>query len=59
VDAWPDVLETVPACPYRGLEPFRAADAEAGLFIGREAETDQLLSMVDARVGGRAGCPDR
>ncbi len=50
VDAWPDVLETVPACPYRGLEPFRAADAEAGLFVGRETETDQLFSMVDERA---------
>ncbi len=50
VDAWPDVLETVPACPYRGLEPFRASDAEAGLFVGREAETAQLLRMVEERA---------
>ncbi len=47
VRAWPEVLETVPVCPYRGLFPFRAADAEAGLFVGREAETDQLVRMVD------------
>jgi hypothetical protein len=47
VDAWPDVLETVPACPYRGLLPFRASDAEAGLFVGREEETVRLRRMVD------------
>jgi hypothetical protein len=50
VDAWPEVLETMPACPYRGLEPFRASDAEAGLFVGREVEADQLLRMVDGRA---------
>jgi hypothetical protein len=33
VGAWPEVLETVPACPYRGLEPFRASDAKAGLLV--------------------------
>jgi hypothetical protein len=47
VDAWPDVLETVPACPYRGLLPFRASDAEAGLFVGREEETVRLRRMVE------------
>ncbi|MGH3719403.1 MAG: trypsin-like peptidase domain-containing protein [Pseudonocardiaceae bacterium] len=47
VDAWPAVLETVPACPYRGLLPFRASDAEAGLFVGREEETVRLRRMVD------------
>ena len=50
VQAWPEVLETVPVCPYRGLLPFRASDAEAGLFVGREAETDQLVRMVDQRA---------
>jgi WD40 repeat protein len=47
VDAWPQVLETVPACPYRGLLPFRASDAEAGLFVGREEETVRLRRMVE------------
>lgn len=47
VDAWPQVLETVPACPYRGLLPFRASDAEAGLFVGREEETIRLRRVVD------------
>ncbi|MGH3854537.1 MAG: AAA family ATPase [Pseudonocardiaceae bacterium] len=46
VDAWPGVLETLPNCPYRGLTPFRAADAEAGLFVGREEETARLRRMV-------------
>jgi Trypsin-like peptidase domain len=53
VGAWPEVLETVPACPYRGLEPFRAADAEAGLFVGREEETVRLRRMVDGGCAGR------
>ncbi|MGH3872998.1 MAG: hypothetical protein ACRDSR_16080 [Pseudonocardiaceae bacterium] len=50
VDAWPEVLESVPPCPYRGLLPFRAEDAEAGLFVGREAEALQLRRMVDERA---------
>jgi hypothetical protein len=50
VQAWPEVLETVPVCPYRGLLPFRSSDAEAGLFVGREAETDQLVRMVQQRA---------
>ncbi|HWR49176.1 MAG TPA: hypothetical protein VN327_16440, partial [Pseudonocardiaceae bacterium] len=49
IDAWPEVLAklTIPACPYRGLEPFRAQDARAGLFVGREDETDRLRGMVN------------
>jgi hypothetical protein len=50
VDAWPEVLERVPACPYRGLLPFRAEDAEAGLFVGREEEALLLRRMVDQRA---------
>ena len=50
VDVWPEVLESVPACPYRGLLPFRAEDAEAGLFVGREEEAVQLRRMVDERA---------
>jgi WD40 repeat protein len=46
VDAWPEQLDPVPPCPYRGLAPFRAQDAEAGLFVGREVETDQLRAKV-------------
>ncbi len=51
VDAWPEVLESVPACPYRGLLPFRAEDAETGLFVGREEE-----AATASADGGRA-CP--
>ncbi|MGH3833495.1 MAG: hypothetical protein ACRDRS_24180, partial [Pseudonocardiaceae bacterium] len=50
VDVWPGVLETLPGCPYRGLTPFRAADAEAGLFVGREEETLRLRRMVQRRA---------
>jgi len=45
--AWPDQLAPVPPCPYRGLAPFQAQDAEAGLFVGREDETDQLRAKVN------------
>lgn len=45
--AWPEVLMPLPACPYRGLEPFRAEDAEAKLFVGRSDETDLLREMVE------------
>ena len=49
VDAWPEVLadRTIPACPYRGLAEFTPADTEAGLFVGREVESEQLRSLVD------------
>jgi conflict system STAND superfamily ATPase/trypsin-like peptidase len=49
VDAWPAVIGalTVPVCPYRGLKPFRAQDADAGLFIGREDDTNRLHRMVN------------
>jgi Trypsin-like peptidase domain len=50
VDAWPQVLESVPLCPYRGLLPFRAEDAEAGLFVGREEEVARLRRMVGERA---------
>jgi Trypsin-like peptidase domain len=50
VDAWPEVLESVPPCPYRGLLPFRAEDAEAGLFVGREEEVARLRRMVHERA---------
>jgi hypothetical protein len=49
-DVWPEVLESVPACPYRGLLPFRAEDADAGLFVGREEEAVRLQRMVDQRA---------
>jgi hypothetical protein len=46
--AWPNVLgrRIVPPCPYRGLQTFTATDADAGLFVGREAEVGQLHAMV-------------
>ena len=49
VDTWPEALtdRTIPACPYRGLAEFTSADAEAGLFVGREVEIEQLHSLVD------------
>jgi PAS domain S-box-containing protein len=49
VDAWPEELtdRTVPACPYRGLAEFTRDDAEAGLFVGREAEVRKLSQLVD------------
>jgi hypothetical protein len=50
VEAWPEVLESVPACPYRGLLSFRAEDAGAGLFVGREEEAVRLRRMVDERA---------
>jgi len=50
VDAWPEVLESVPTCPYRGLLSFRGEDAEAGLFVGREEEAVRLRRMVDQRA---------
>src|SRR5258708_1967988 len=48
VEAWPELLAdgAVPACPYRGLQVFRGEDAEAGLFVGREAEVAQLRLMA-------------
>lgn len=50
VDAWPEVLGGVPACPYRGLLSFRAEDAQAGLFVGREEEVARLESMARQRA---------
>ncbi|WP_346145915.1 AAA family ATPase, partial [Kitasatospora cinereorecta] len=49
--AWPRVLadRAVPPCPYRGLRPFTAADAERGLFVGREEEVARLRAMVRAK----------
>jgi DNA-binding SARP family transcriptional activator len=40
-------LRTVGACPYRGLAPFREADAP--FFFGREAFTDRLAQAVRTR----------
>ena len=44
--AWPDVVGrlTTPACPYRGLGPFTADDAD--VFVGREDEVARLCEMV-------------
>jgi WD40 repeat protein len=49
-DAWPEQLAPVPPCPYRGLAPFRAQDAEAGLFVGREDEANQLRAKVNGHA---------
>ena len=52
IQAWPDVLadQTIPPCPYRGLQAFTAEDAEAGLFVGRDAEISQLREMLGKQV---------
>ena len=50
VAVWPEALESVPPCPYRGLLPFRADDAEAGLFVGREEESARLRRMAEERA---------
>lgn len=48
VEVWPEVLTdlTIPACPYRGLQVFTRDDSEA-LFVGREAQVEQLQKMVE------------
>jgi WD40 repeat protein len=45
-DAWPEVVGqlTIPACPYRGLEPFTVDDA--AVFAGRGDEVGKLGAMV-------------
>jgi hypothetical protein len=45
VQAWPEVLQsrTIPACPYRGLLPFRLEDS--GIFFGRG---DVITRLTDA-----------
>lgn len=45
VKAWPEVLAGIPPSPYRGLRPFTAADE--AVFVGREEDTDHLLSMIE------------
>ncbi|WDN56037.1 serine protease (plasmid) [Streptomyces clavuligerus] len=49
--AWPEVLGrlVLPPCPYRGLQAFTAADAQAGIFVGREREVKRLRDMVKAQ----------
>ncbi|MER6255865.1 ATP-binding protein [Streptomyces sp. NPDC001584] len=46
--AWPEVLErsVLAPCPYRGLQAFTAADARAGVFVGREREIERLRAML-------------
>ncbi|GGJ56635.1 hypothetical protein GCM10010121_079150 [Streptomyces brasiliensis] len=45
---WPEALGrlVLPPCPYRGLQAFTAADAQAGVFVGREREVKRLRDMV-------------
>src|SRR5689334_15864585 len=40
-----------PICPYRGLEPYSAADAQ--WFFGREETTADLLDAALAALAGR------
>lgn len=58
--AWPGLSGvTTPPCPYRGLLPFSAADADAGLFVGRDEEVTGLRQMLEAQrlvmVAGPSG----
>lgn len=48
---WPDALGRIvlPPCPYRGLQAFTAADAQTGVFVGREREVQRLQDMVKAQ----------
>ncbi|MFC3744650.1 nSTAND1 domain-containing NTPase, partial [Paractinoplanes deccanensis] len=48
VPVWPKVLDPrLPAqCPYRGLRAFTGADADSGLFVGREGEVEKLRQMT-------------
>lgn len=48
-DVWPDAFGHVlmPSCPYRGLSAFTQADAQQGLFVGREHDVAELRSLVD------------
>lgn len=65
VPAWLDTLvrlrrgpgqRRTDAAPYRGLESYRTEDA--ALYVGREAEVDQLWSLVSQLVErGEAGDP--
>ncbi|MGY1692267.1 nSTAND1 domain-containing NTPase [Geodermatophilus sp. SYSU D01105] len=42
IEAWPPLARrTLPPCPYRGLYPFRAQDAD--LFFGREELIERLV----------------
>ncbi|MDF5753632.1 ATP-binding protein [Spongiactinospora sp. TRM90649] len=47
-NAWPELLgeSAMPPCPYRGLQAFTAADAQEGVFVGREDEVARLNTMV-------------
>ncbi|GAA3114232.1 hypothetical protein GCM10010449_40550 [Streptomyces rectiviolaceus] len=49
--AWPEALgrTVLPPCPYRGLQAFTAADAQSGVFVGREREVERLRDMVKAQ----------
>jgi WD40 repeat protein len=51
VQAWPEVVGPLilPPCPYRGLQVFTADDAASGVFVGRQAEVDQLHDLVRRR----------
>lgn len=48
---WPEALGrmVLPPCPYRGLQAFTAADAQAGVFVGREREVKRLKEMVQSQ----------
>jgi anti-anti-sigma factor len=47
-DAWPEALGPVlmPECPYRWLSPFTQADADQGLFVGREQDVTELSRLA-------------
>ena len=47
---WPHPLRDV--CPFKGLAPFEAADAE--FFFGRERLVDELVGRLAGRAAARA-----
>ncbi|NUK50378.1 AAA family ATPase [Streptomyces lunaelactis] len=49
--AWSNLLDrsVLPPCPYRALQVFTAADAQAGVFVGREREVQRLEDMVKSQ----------
>jgi anti-anti-sigma factor len=60
-DGWPDVIGalTLPPCPYKGLSPFSAEDAERSLYVGREEDIAELQRLLKRRglviVAGSSG----
>ena len=60
-EGWPDVVGalTLPPCPYKGLSPFSAEDADRSLYVGREEDVAELRRLLKRRglviVAGSSG----